>query len=467
MKAFMDANFLLSSHTAAELYHSSAASCPIIDYHCHIDPREIAENQKYENLAELWLAHDHYKWRQMRSNGVDEFFITGEAPPFEKFQKYAETLERAPGNPLYHWSHLELQRYFDYDGVLSAGTAKEVWDHCSGVMRDKRMDTESIVAASGVAVICTTDDPVDDLRHHAQVQEAGSFPAKVFPAFRPDRIVNIEADQFGEYLGKLETLWGGPIDSFEELKNALSARLNHFHQHGCKVSDHGLHKIPYAPAPEQEVERIFGKRKKDALTAEETAKYKTAILLFLGAEYEKRGWVMQLHMGALRDNNHKMFRRFGADAGFDCIGPSIDPLALTAFLDALCQMEALPKTILYSLNPGDNAAIGTIIGCFQEGDARGKLQHGSAWWFNDHKTGMREQLISLANLGLLGNFIGMTTDSRSFLSYVRHDYFRRILCDLVGDWVEAGELAADRGYLKRLISDISFGNASGYFGFSL
>lgn len=463
---FMDEDFLLSTQTARDLYHIYAEKLPIIDYHCHLSPQEIAQDKRFENMTQVWLSGDHYKWRQMRSNGVEELYITGDAPDYEKFRKWAGTLEKAIGNPLYHWSHLELKRYFGYDGVLTESTAKEVWDLCERKLSQKDMSARGIMRASGVKLVCTTDDPIDNLYWHSQIAQDKNFEIRVLPTWRPDAALSVEKPDFVDYMGRLSEALGREIRHFEDWKEALVIRMDYFAKMGCLASDHGLLYVPWVPADEKEIEQIFDARMQgNKPSKEEKLKFKTAAMLWLGKEYQKHGWVMQLHFGVTRNNNTRMYRELGADTGFDGIYNRVPITQLSAFLDALCQEHALPKTILYSLNPTDNAAIGTLIGCFQEAGAAGKIQQGSAWWFNDHKTGMREQMTSLANLGLLGNFIGMLTDSRSFLSYTRHEYFRRILCDLIGGWVEQGEYPDDRELLGRIITDICYGNVARFFAF--
>lgn len=463
---FLDEDFLLSTKTARELYHDYAEKLPIIDYHCHISPREIAEDWQFDNMTQVWLEADHYKWRQMRSNGVEERYITGDASDYEKFLKWAETLERAIGNPLYHWSHMELWRYIGYGGVLNGNTAPKVWELCEKRLAEEDMSVRGIMRASNVRLVCTTDDPVDDLYWHRVLAEDDTFQIQVLPAFRPDRALSIEKSDFADYIAQLSQVSSKEIRNYEDWKEALAGRMDYFAKMGCCVSDHGLLYIPWMQAEEKEIARIFhagiqGER----ISKEEELKFKTAAMLWLGKEYEKRGWVMQLHFGVTRNNNSRMYRLLGADTGFDGIYNHVPMTELSSYLDALCWEHALPRTILYSLNPEDNAAIGALIGCFQEAGAVGKIQQGSAWWFNDHKHGMREQMTSLASLGLLGNFIGMLTDSRSFLSYTRHEYFRRILCDLIGGWVEQGEYPDDREWLGGLVTDICYNNAVRYFGF--
>lgn len=468
MKNFMDENFLLRSECAQKLYHNFAEHIPILDYHCHINPQEIAENRQFTNITEVWLGGDHYKWRQMRSNGVDEYYITGDAPDREKFQKWAETLEKLIGNPLYHWSHLELKRYFGYEGHLSGETAEEVWQLCNAKLQTSEMSVRGLIKQSGVTLICTTDDPADSLEWHQKIKEDDTFDVQVLPAWRPDKATNIEAAVFSDYIKKLGNVSGIEIKTFNDLKKAILNRMDYFDRKGCCVSDHGLDYVMCEPASEEEIEAIFQKGLEgQTLSFHEIAKYKTAFMLFLGKEYHRLGWIMQLHYGCKRNNNGLMFTTLGPDTGFDCINNFAPADQLANFLNSLAEKNELPKTILYSLNPNDNAVIGTIIGCFQDSSAAGKLQQGSAWWFNDHKTGMTEQLTSLANLGMLSNFVGMLTDSRSFLSYTRHEYFRRILCDLIGGWVENGEYPYDEKVLEKNIKGICYNNAVAYFGFHL
>lgn len=468
MKPFLDKDFLLSTPTAEKLYHEYAERMPILDYHCHINPQEIAEDKQFDNITEVWLGGDHYKWRQMRSNGVEERYITGDASPKEKFQKWAETLEKAIGNPLYHWSHLELRRYFGYEGVLNGDTAGEVWDLCNEKLRLPEMSVRGLIQMSGVTLLCTTDDPVDDLHWHQVIKADDTFDVKVLPAWRPDKAMNLEADSYPAYLKQLSLVSGITVKDFTSLKEALCRRMDYFAENGCSVSDHGLSYIYYTPASEEEVNAVLIKRLNGKeVTLEEQLKFKTAFMQFAAKEYHRRSWVMQIHFGCKRNNNALMFRRLGADTGYDCIDNYAPAATAADFLNSLIDTEQLPRTILYSLNPNDNAFIGSLIGCFQDSSAAGKLQQGSAWWFNDHKQGMTEQMTSLANLGLLGNFLGMLTDSRSFLSYTRHEYFRRILCELIGGWVENGEYPEDYKALEKIIKGISYNNAVRYFAFPL
>lgn len=465
MKKFMDDDFLLTTDTARALYHNYAEKLPIIDYHCHLNPQEIYENVRYDNITQVWLGADHYKWRQMRSNGVEEKYITGDASDREKFQKWAETLEKAIGNPLYHWSHLELKKYFGYEGHLCGDTAQEVWDLSVEKLKQENMSARGLILQSNVDTICTTDDPVDSLEWHKKIKEDG-FQVKVLPAWRPDKAMNIEKSDFCEYIAKLSQVSGVDIKDFDSLMEALKNRMDFFENMGCTVSDHGLEYVMYEPYELEEVNRIFENRLANGVLSKiEERKYKTAFMVSLGREYAKKNWVMQLHYGVQRDLNKKIFNALGPDAGIDAINTYSSSIEMGQYLNALAIDDSLPKTIIYSLNPADNAAIGTVIGCFQDSSAVGKIQHGAAWWFNDHKTGMMEQMTSLANLGLLGNFVGMLTDSRSFLSYTRHEYFRRIMCELIGGWVENGEYPNDEKALKQIVEGISYYNCKNYFCF--
>ena len=464
----MDENFLLSTETAQRLFHSYAETMPVLDYHCHISPEEIATDRRFENITQVWLGGDHYKWRFMRSCGVDEAYITGNASDRDKFFKWAEVLGKAIGNPLYHWSHLELQRYFNYHKPLSQNTASEVWELCNKKLAEKDMSARGLIRKSNVTLICTTDDPIDSLCYHKAIAEDQSFSVQVLPAWRPDRSIAIEKPDFAAYMEQLSSVSHIEINSFPALCKALKVRLDFFDSMGCVVSDHGLDYVMYAPATEQQADMILKKRLSGAaLSQEEILRFKTMLLLFLGREYARRGWVMQLHYGVKRNNNTRLFQAIGADTGYDCIGDQAPAGELADFLNALECTDELPKTILYSLNPNDNAAIETIMGCFQNSQAVSKLQHGSAWWFNDHRPGMEAHLRSLASLGNLSGFVGMLTDSRSFLSYTRHEYFRRILCEYIGTLVENGEFADDEQILSDLVKDISYRNAVAYFGFSL
>ena len=468
MKTFMDKDFLLSNPTAVKLYHEYAEVTPILDYHCHINPKEIAEDRKFDNITQVWLGGDHYKWRFMRSCGVDEKYITGDASDKEKFLKWAEVLGKAIGNPLYHWSHLELQRYFDYHKPLNKNTAEEAWEVCNKALASDDMSARNIIRRSNVTLLCTTDDPVDDLQYHKAIAEDETFDVQVLPAWRPDKAMNLEKDSYLDYLSQLEKVSGITIKSFKELKDALVKRMDFFVSMGCTVSDHGLEYVMYQPGTEEQIEKIFAKRLAGQLPSRgEELTFKTEFLLFVCREYAKRNWVLQLHYGVKRDNNVKMFNRLGPDTGYDCIKNETSAAELADFLNALEITDSLPKTIIYSLNPVDNAYIGTILGCFQNSEAVAKIQQGSAWWFNDHKIGMQDQMASLASLGNLSGFVGMLTDSRSFLSYTRHEYFRRILCNYIGTLVENGEFPEDYEILGEIVKDISYYNAVRYFKFSL
>ncbi len=468
MKSFMDQDFLLQTKTASDLFHNFAEKTPVLDYHCHINPAEIANNRKFDNITQVWLGGDHYKWRFMRSCGVDEKFITGDASDKEKFFKWAECVGKAIGNPLFHWTHLELQRYFGYMGVLNKNTAEEVWNLCNEKLKDDSMSVRGLIKSSNVTLICTTDDPIDSLEYHKQLAADDTFDVQVLPAWRPDKAMNIEKPDYLDYLAKLSDVSGVAINTFADLKNALQSRLDFFASQGCSVSDHALEYVMYQPASDDEIEAIFAKRKGGAaVTRQEELQYKTAFMLFVGKQYHRLNWVMQLHYGCKRDNNTLRYDQLGPDTGYDCINNYAPSAELADFLNALIKTDELPKTIIYSLNPNDNQAIGTILGCFQDSTACAKIQQGSALWFNDHKTGMQDQMISLANLGNLSGFVGMLTDSRSFLSYTRHEYFRRILCNLVGNWVENGEFPADMETLAEIVKGISYNNAVNYFGFDL
>ena len=468
MKAFMDKDFILSNEVAKKLYFDYAADMPVLDYHCHINQKEIWEDRKFDNITQVWLGGDHYKWRFMRSCGVEERYVTGDASDKEKFLKWAECLGKAIGNPLFHWSHLELRKYFGYQGVLNKNTAEEVWELCNKKLAEPSMSVRNIIRNSGVTLICTTDDPVDDLECHKKIAEDETFAVQVLPAWRPDKAMNLEKPNYLNYLATLEKVSGVKIESFTSLCKALSVRMDFFQERGCRVSDHGIEYVYYAPASIEEVEAIFEKRRNgQTINRQEEIRFKTAFLLFMGREYAKRNWVMQLHYGCKRDNNTLRFEQLGPDTGFDCINNYAPAAEITDYLNALNRTDELPKTILYSLNPNDNQTIGTILGCFQDSTAVAKIQQGSAWWFNDHKTGMQDQMVSLANLGNLSGFVGMLTDSRSFLSYTRHDYFRRILCNLLGTWVENGEYPEDYEILGEIVKGISYNNAVKYFGFDL
>ena len=457
-----DSNFLLHTDTARKLYHEVAEQLPIVDYHCHLDPQEIFEDRTYENITQLWLGRDHYKWRLMRSNGVDEQFITGDAPDREKFQKFAESLPRAIGNPMYHWCHLELAQYFGYYGVLSPQTAQEVWDLTGEKLQS--MSARRLIASSNVAMIGTTDDPLSDLVWHQKLADDPTFSAMVCPTFRPDPALSPEKPGFAAYITRLGEAAGVNISTVQDVRAALSQRMAYFAAHGCRASDHGLNYIMFRPVSDVDATAALQKALSgQILTAEEQEGYQTTLLLHCAREYARLGWAMQIHFSCMRNPNEKMFLALGPDTGFDAMAVTDSCTTAHRLFSALDVENCLPKTILYSLNPADNAWIDTLLGSFQSTELPGKIQHGSAWWFNDHKSGMTEHLVSLANLSILGNFIGMLTDSRSFLSYARHGYFRRILCDLLGQWVENGEYPNDPDALPTLVEDICYYNAKRYF----
>ena len=470
MKNFMDdKDFLLSTPTGEKLFHDYAEDMPIVDYHCHISPQEIFENKSFKSITEVWLGGDHYKWRLMRANGVDERYITGDADDREKFQKWAETLGRCVGNPVFEWSHLELKRFFGYEGVLNGATAQEVWDLANAKLATSEFSCRELIKRSNVRMICTTDDPADSFEWHQKIAADESFDVKVVPAMRPDAALRIERGQeFADYMKKLSDVAELPVTNYAELKAAIAKRYDYVATLGCVASDHALDYVMYVPATEEEVEAIFQKGlAAEPLTEHEVLQYKTAFMQFVAGEYVRLGWAMQLHFGCKRDNNKPMFAKLGPDTGYDCISNYTPADQLADFLGSIQQTTGLPKTILYSLNPSDNWMIDTVMACFQEAPVAGKIQNGSAWWFNDNETGMRDQMTALANEGVLGNFVGMLTDSRSFLSYPRHEYFRRVLCGLVGEWVEQGKYPADFELLGSIVKDISYNNAVRYFNMPL
>lgn len=466
MKRFMEENFLLDNDVGVKLYHDFAKEMPIIDYHCHLSPKEIAENKKHRNITEIWLGGDHYKWRAMRANGINEKYITGTSDDKEKFLKCAETMPYCIGNPLYEWAHLELKRYFGIDTVLSPETAEEIWEKCNAMLQTDEFTARSLIKRSNVKVICTTDDPVDSLEHHAEIAADKTFEVDVFPTFRPDKGINIEKDGYSGWVKRLSQAAGIEIETLKDFKNALNQRLEFFHHFGCRLSDHALEPVVCEVSSEQEVAAIFlkaldGKQ----LSTEDIKKYKTYVILFLAKQYVRLGWTMQLHLGCIRNNNKTMMDLLGPDTGFDAIDDKLIAEPLAKLLNKINEMQGLPKTIIYCLNPRDNEVIASIAGCFQGSETPAKIQFGPAWWFNDHKDGMARQMTALANIGLLGRFVGMLTDSRSFLSYTRHEYFRRVLCSLIGQWVENGEAPNDLKLLGNMVRDICYNNAKRYFDF--
>lgn len=469
MPRFMTEDFLLDTEFSRRLYHDYAKDQPIFDYHCHLPPQQIAENYRFANLYDIWLKGDHYKWRAMRANGVPEAFCTGDASDREKFNAWARTVPHTIGNPLYHWTHLELRRPFGIsDTLLSEKTADNNWDRCNDLLAQDEFTTRSIMKQMNVKMVGTTDDPLDDLSHHRALADDTHFDVKVLPSWRPDKAFNIEAETFLPWVQNLERIADISVQRFDDLLRALSQRLDYFAAHGCKVSDHALDVVCYAEADNATLDAILSRRLGGtAPNPQETAQFKTAVLVWLGSEYARRGWVQQYHIGALRNTNRRQYELLGPDVGFDSINdqPVAEPLA--RLLGAQNLHNALPKTILYCLNPRDNEVIATMAGNFQgEGEA-GKMQFGSAWWFNDQLDGMQRQMTQLAQIGLLSRFVGMLTDSRSFLSYTRHEYFRRLLCQMMGHWVERGEAPADEALLGQMVQNICFNNARDYFGIEL
>lgn len=466
MKPFMDDDFLLQTETAQRLYHEYAAGMPVFDYHCHISPQEIAEDRKFNNLAEIWLHGDHYKWRAMRTNGVDEKFCTGDASDWEKFQKWAETTPYTMRNPLYHWTHLELRKPFGIKRLLDPKSAKQIWDSCNNLLQTKDFSCRGIIRKANVKVICTTDDPVDSLEYHRSIKES-NFEVKVIPAWRPDKAMAIEDPAaFNAYLNLLEAAAGVSISSFDHFMEAIEKRHLFFHENGCRLSDHGLETMYASSYTITEIKAIFDSiRNGKVPSSDEVLKFKSAMLYEFAVMDHRRDWTQQFHMGAMRNNNTRMFETVGVDKGFDSIGDYPVANSLSRFLNRLEYDKKLTRTILYNLNPGDNEVMATMIGNFQDGSEPGKIQWGSGWWFLDQKDGMTNQLNTLSSLGLLSRFVGMLTDSRSFLSYSRHEYFRRILCNLIGNDVENGEIPADLDFLGSMVQDISYNNAEKYFRF--
>ena len=461
-KRFLDDDFLLDSASAQRLYNDYAKDLPIVDCHCHLSPREIAENRQYADMTELWLGGDHYKWRAMRACGVDERYITGDAAPYEKFAHFAAVMPQLAGNPLYHWTHMELKTYFGITEPLGPASCEAIWTQCNAQLPSLRV--RDIFARSRVELVYTTDDPCDSLHAHEQLAAEPGSGTRVLPAWRPDKAMNIDKPGYAGYLRALSDAAGVEIRDFQTLTEALELRMAHFHAHGCRNSDHGLDHAVYRPGgdPDALVARAIGGQ---ALTPEEVEQYQTALLLFLSERYAARGWVMQLHYGALRNVNRTMYARLGADTGYDAIrGQGGSGEALGALLGEMEARCALPKTVLYSLDPADNALLDALLGCFAGAGVRGRVQHGSAWWFNDSLYGMEAQLRSLASMFPIGCFIGMVTDSRSFLSYTRHDYFRRLLCRILGQAVEDGEYPADYDALGRIVQDVCYFNAKAFFG---
>ncbi len=466
MKTFLDQNFLLHNKTAERLYHDYAAEMPIIDYHCHLDPAQIAGNINFESLTEIWLKGDHYKWRAMRANGVHEDYITGQKTDREKFEQWAATVPYTLRNPLYHWTHLELQRYFDVNELLSSKTSEVIYKDCTQKLHLPEYNVQNLIAKMNVEVICTTDDPIDSLEHHQIIKNSG-WKVKVYPAFRPDKAMNADdSDVLNEYIDKLQLVSDTSISSYEQYLAALKKRHDYFAENGCTVSDHGLEQLYAEDYTDQEISGIFDKiRTGKMLQAIEVLKFKSALLYEFALWDHQKGWVQQYHLGALRNNNARAYREIGPDSGYDSIGDFSQAKALSKFLNKLDSTDQLAKTIIYNLNPADNELIAAMTGNFNDGTIAGKIQFGSAWWFLDQKDGMTRQLNALSSMGLLSRLVGMLTDSRSFLSYPRHEYFRRILCNLFGQDIENGELPGDVEWTGKIVRDICYYNAKNYFSF--
>lgn len=462
MKPFLDQDFLLETETAKELYHNHAKDMPIVDYHCHLTAKEIAEDRRFSSITEAWLGEDHYKWRVLRANGVPEEFITGNKSDKEKFIKWAETIPQLIGNPLYHWTHLELQRCLGIDEVLTPETAEQIWQESNVKLQQDNFSARSIIKQFDVRALCTTDDPVDGLEYHKQLKEEDSFDVKVLPTFRPDGALNVNAATFTDWVQKLEEACDKEILTFTSFLEALADRLDYFHEVGCRLSDHGLDSSFFKLADEETCEKIFQKAlNKQVVSKKETTQFKTTVLIYLGKRYAEKGWAMQFHIGGLRNTNTRIVDEIGPNTGSDSIADFTYADDLANLLDELEKTNNLPKTVLYNLNPRDNYMLATLAGNFQ-GGIPGKIQFGTAWWFNDQRDGMEEQIKTLANVGLLSRFVGMLTDSRSLLSYTRHEYFRRILCNVIGKWVENGEYPADMEKLGQMVKDISFYNIENY-----
>ena len=463
MSILINDDFILKNEFSKKLYHDYAKDMPIFDYHCHVDPKEIAQDKQYETITELWLGGDHYKWRAMRSNGVDEKYITGEADPKEKFKMWAYTMEYLIGNPLFHWTQLELKRYFGINEILSTKNYEYIYDKINEMLKEERFKCKNIISGSNVAALCTTDDPSDSLIYHKEIA-ASSFETKVLPTFRPDKLIYLERKPYFDYISKIEKEHDIKIEEFGMLLEYIEIRIEFFHKTGCRLSDHSLEPPVYEDYTVEEINKIYNKKiSGEDLNNIEINKYKTAVMEFLGMQYSKRNWTMQIHMGVKRNLNKRMFELLGSNTGFDAIDDKNYLSGLAELLDMLEKKDSLPKTILYCLNPRDNDMLASITGCFQKAPTVGKIQFGPAWWFNDTKDGMEKQLYALSGTGLLSRFVGMLTDSRSFLSYTRHEYFRRILCNILGTWATEGEIPRDEKLLGKMVQDISFKNAKKYF----
>lgn len=465
-KTFLDEDFLLQTDSARTLYHEFAKQMPIIDYHNHLPPDQIVADKTFENLTQIWLYGDHYKWRAMRTNGIHENYCTGAASDYEKFEKWAETVPYTLRNPLYHWTHLELQRYFDVHEVLSPNSARRIYDECSEKLRTPDYSVRNLLRKMNVEVVCTTDDPLDTLEYHQQLATEGTLEIQMRPAFRPDKFILIGNANFATYLQKLGTIVGFEINRYDDLTKALRARADFFASLGCKLSDHGLEQIYAADFTPEAADSILQKALAgQALSQNDILVYQSAILHFLGTMYHELGWTQQFHLGALRNNNARALRLLGPDTGWDSIGDWSQAMALSKFLGRLDEYDQLAKTIIYNLNPADNEVIATMIGNFNDGSIAGKVQFGSGWWFLDQKDGMEKQITALSNMGLLSRFVGMLTDSRSFLSFPRHEYFRRILCNMFGNDIENGEIPNDMEWVGQVVQNICYNNAKQYFGF--
>lgn len=464
MKKFLDEHFLLHTSTAQRLYHEFAKDLPIIDYHNHLPPDQIAADHQFENITQAWLYGDHYKWRAMRANGVDESYCTGTKTDYEKFEQWAATVPYTLRNPLYHWTHLELQRYFDVHKLLAPNTAKAVYEDCSAKLASPGYSVHNLLRKMNVEMLCTTDDPTDDLAYHKQISGSG-FNIKVLPAFRPDKAMAVENPTvYNAYINKLEAVTNTSIQTLDDLLAALQQRVDYFTLHGCMISDHGLENAIAEAYTHQQAAGIFLKvRQGVAVQKDEVLAFKSLMLVELAKMYHAKNWVQQYHIGAIRNNNSRAMRQLGPDTGWDSIGNSITAASLSRFLDMLDSSNQLARTIIYNLNPADNAMMATMIGNFNDGSSTGKIQWGSGWWFLDQKDGMTQQINALSNMGLLSRFVGMLTDSRSFLSFPRHEYFRRILCNIFGDDIEKGELPGDIAWTGKIIQDICYNNAKGYF----
>jgi len=464
MKDFLDKDFLLKTSTAKRLFHDYAADMPIIDYHCHLSPKDIAEDRIFNNIAEVWLHGDHYKWRAMRTNGIHESYCTGDKTDLEKFEQWAATVPYTMRNPLYHWSHMELQRYFNVTEQLSPANAKAVYEHCNALLQTKEFSVRNLLRKMKVKLVCTTDDPVDSLEYHKAMQEEGA-DIKMVPAFRPDMAMNVgNTESFLQYVKKVEAAAGMQVHTFDDYLMALKNRHDFFAQMGCRVSDHGLEEIYADEYTAEEIIIIFERLLKgETLCLRCQRQFKSAMLVHFAEWDHEKGWVQQFHLGALRNNNTRMLNQLGPDTGWDSIGTFDQGKALSTFLNGLDTRNKLTKTILYNLNPADNEVLATMVGNFNDGSVAGKIQFGSGWWFLDQKDGIIKQLNALSNMGLLSRFVGMLTDSRSFLSFPRHEYFRRILCDLIGTEVEEGELPNDIEWLGKMVQDICYNNNVNYF----